>query len=86
MAILITGANGTLGRRVIELLLDAKAGPIVAGTREPAKLADLAERGVTVRKLDFDDDVATQAEAFRGVERALIISTDKLDGTDSRLR
>jgi len=86
MAILITGANGTLGRRVIELLLDAKAGSIVAGTREPAKLADLAERGVTVRKLDFDDDVATQAEAFRGVERALIISTDKLDGTDSRLR
>jgi NAD(P)H dehydrogenase (quinone) len=85
MALLVTGAGGTLGRRVIELLLEAGAGPIVAGTRDPAKLADFAARGVTVRKLDFDEDVAALSQAFRGVDRALIISTDKLDGTEARL-
>jgi NAD(P)H dehydrogenase (quinone) len=90
MAMLITGAGGTLGRRVLELLLETESvrapGSIVAGTREPAKLADLAERGVTVRRLDFDAEDATLTAAFHGVERALIISTDKLDGTDARLR
>jgi len=85
MALLVTGAGGHLGRRVVELLLEAQVGPIVAGTREPAKLAELAGRGVTVRKLDFDDP-ASLAEGFQGIERALIVSTDKLDGTDARLR
>src|SRR5690242_15581610 len=85
MALVVTGANGHLGRRVIDLLLEAQAGPIIAGTRNPAALADLAARGVTVRKLDFDDP-ATLTDAFRGADRALLISTDKLDGTDARLR
>jgi NAD(P)H dehydrogenase (quinone) len=84
--LLVSGASGHLGRRVVELLLEANAGQVVAGTRDPAKLADLAEREVIVRKVDFDDDATALAEAFRGVERALIISTDTLDGTDRRLR
>lgn len=88
MTLLVTGAGGHLGRRVIELLLEADAGHaghIIAGTRNPAGLADVAARGVTVRKIDFDDP-ATLADGFRGVDRVLIISTDSLDGTDRRLR
>jgi NAD(P)H dehydrogenase (quinone) len=83
--LLVTGAGGQLGRRVVELLLDAKAGTVIAATRNPAKLADLAQRGALVRALDFDDENSLN-EAFRGVDRALIVSTDLLDGTDRRLR
>jgi NAD(P)H dehydrogenase (quinone) len=73
----VTGASGQLGRRVVELLLEKKAGPIIAGTRTPEKLASLAARGVEVRKVDFADPKSLVA-AFRGAERLLLISTSAL--------
>lgn len=73
--LLVTGASGHLGRRVVELLLEANAGPIIATTRTPDKLADLSARGVTVRAADFDDPASLQA-AFAGADRLLLISTD----------
>jgi NAD(P)H dehydrogenase (quinone) len=77
--LLVTGASGNLGRRVVELLLESKyAGRIIATTRNPAKLAELAARGVDVRAADFDDE-ASLAKAFAGAERALLVSTDALD-------
>ena len=36
--LLVTGASGHLGRRVLELLLEANAGTIIATTRTPEKL------------------------------------------------
>ncbi len=83
-ALIVTGAGGHLGRRVVELLLEGGAGPIIATTRDPAKLADLAARGVTVRRADFDDP-ATLADAFAGGGRLLLISTDALDRPGRRL-
>jgi NAD(P)H dehydrogenase (quinone) len=83
--LLVTGGSGHLGRRVLELLLERGAGPIVATTRTPAKLADFAQRGVAVRVADFDQPDALAA-AFAGVDRLLLISTDVLDGTDHRIR
>jgi NAD(P)H dehydrogenase (quinone) len=82
--LLVTGASGHLGRRVVELLLEANAGHIIAATRTPEKLADLVARDVEVRKADFDDP-SSLADAFACVERLLIISTDVLDGTDRRI-
>jgi NAD(P)H dehydrogenase (quinone) len=82
--LLVTGASGQLGRRVVELLLDAGAGTVVAATRDPAKLADLAARGAVVRRADFDDE-ASLVEAFQGVDRLLLISTDALDRPGRRL-
>lgn len=82
--LLVTGASGQLGRRVVELLLEAKAGTVIAATRDPAKLADLAARGAVVRKADFEDE-GSLAEAFAGVERLLLISTDSLDRPGHRL-
>jgi NAD(P)H dehydrogenase (quinone) len=70
--LLVTGASGNLGRIAIEELLARGAKRIVAGTRDTAKLADLAAKGVEVRELDFDGDMSG---AFAGVDRALIIST-----------
>jgi NAD(P)H dehydrogenase (quinone) len=73
--LLVTGAAGQFGRLAVEELLARGATKIIAGTRDPAKLADLAARGVTVRKVDFDD-AASLASGFAGVDRVLIISTD----------
>jgi NAD(P)H dehydrogenase (quinone) len=83
--LLVTGAAGKMGSRVVELLLEANAGKIIAGTRNPEKLADLQGRGVEVRKVDFDDPDGL-VSAFAGVDRLLIISTDVVDGTDRRAK
>lgn len=77
-SLLVTGAAGQLGRRVVELLLEAKAGPVVAGTRDPSKCEDLAKRGAIVRRVDFDAP-DTLGEAIAGVNRVLLISTDSLE-------
>ena len=84
MTLFVTGAAGHLGRRVVELLLEQGAGKIVAGTRKPEKLADLAARGVVVRQADFDDPKGFEA-ALAGVDRVLIISTDAIDRPGRRL-
>src|SRR4051794_27843583 len=76
MSIVITGASGHLGRLVAALLLDGPAEEeLVLVTREPARLDDLAARGATVRRGDFDDP-ASLPPAFAGARRILIISTD----------
>jgi NAD(P)H dehydrogenase (quinone) len=80
----VTGASGHLGRRVVELLLEKDAGKIVAGTRKPEKLADLAARGVTVRHADFEDAKGLET-ALAGMDRVLIISSDAIDRPGRRL-
>ncbi|MGH3352572.1 MAG: SDR family oxidoreductase [Nocardioides sp.] len=76
MTIAITGASGQLGRLVADQLLDTvDPSEVVLLTRDPAKLADYAERGADVRAADFGEP-ADLADAFSGVERVLLISTD----------
>lgn len=76
MTIAVTGASGQLGRLVAEGLLERVApSDVVLLTRDPARLADLAERGADVRAADFSDP-ATLPAAFAGVERLLLVSTD----------
>ena len=75
--LMVTGANGNLGRQVIANL-DALVGPsgFVAGTRDPSCAfgRELAASGVEVRRVDFDDP-DTLTAAFERIEAALIIST-----------
>ena len=74
----LTGANGQLGRLVLQHLLNkVPANQIIATTRHPEQLADFAAKGVIVRPADFSDP-ATLAAAFEGATRLLIISTDTL--------
>jgi NAD(P)H dehydrogenase (quinone) len=82
--LLVTGAAGQLGRRVIDLLLEAGETKIIAATRTPAKLADLAARGVEVRAADFDAPESLPA-AFAGADRLLLISTDAVDYPGHRI-
>jgi len=72
----VSGASGHLGRLVIAALQSrGYDGKIIAGTRDPSKLADL--KGVEVRKADFTDK-AGLVSALAGVDRFLIISTDQI--------
>jgi NAD(P)H dehydrogenase (quinone) len=75
MTIVITGATGQLGRLVIEALLDhnVPAGQIVAAGRDLAKIADLADRGVQLRPIDFNDPGSLRT-AFAGAEKVLLVS------------
>jgi len=76
MTIAITGASGQLGRLVADQLLAAvDPSDVVLLTRDPAKLADAADRGAVVRAADFGQPEAL-VEALAGVERMLLISTD----------
>ncbi|WP_282048125.1 NAD(P)H-binding protein [Sulfitobacter mediterraneus] len=75
---IVTGASGNLGQQVIDNLIAVGAGPIVAVSRSPEKLADLAEKGIEARKGDFNDPASLSA-AFAGGKRLLIISTDDLE-------
>ncbi len=77
--ILVTGASGQLGRRVVELLVESGASNVVATTRHPERLRDLGDRGVELRKADFDQGPAQLAAAFAGAKRMLLISTDAMD-------
>lgn len=76
MKLLTTGATGKLGSKVVEALLELiPARDLVVSVRNPEKADDLREKGVEVRRGDFDHP-ETLAEAFTGIDRLLIISTD----------
>lgn len=72
----ISGAGGKLGRLVVEqLLARGYDGRIIAGTRDPSKLADL--QGIEVRQADFADEDGL-VQALTGADKLLLISTDVL--------
>ena len=76
----VTGATGQLGRLVIEALLKrVLADTIVAGVRslESAAAEDLRAQGVTLRVADYARP-ETLAEAFRGIDRLLLISSSEI--------
>lgn len=83
--LLVTGASGHMGQRVLELLLEGGAGSIIAVTRTPEKIAAFAPRGVDIRQGDFDHADAL-VRAFTGADRVLIISTDALGVPGLRLQ
>ncbi|MGB4588923.1 MAG: SDR family oxidoreductase [Clostridiaceae bacterium] len=76
MKILVTGATGKFGSKVMETLLKSvPADSLAVSVRDTEKAAALKARGVEVRKGDFDD-LDTLATTFKGIDRLLIISTD----------
>jgi NAD(P)H dehydrogenase (quinone) len=76
--IAVTGANGHLGRLVVESLLKkVPASQIVAIVRTPEKAADLAAKGVTVRQADYSKP-ETLGPALAGVDKLLLISGNEV--------
>jgi NAD(P)H dehydrogenase (quinone) len=76
MKILVTGATGKLGSKVVETLLKVvPASDLAVSVRNPEKADGLISRGIEVRQGDFDHP-ETLTTAFAGVDRLLIISAD----------
>ncbi|MEH7084642.1 SDR family oxidoreductase [Neobacillus drentensis] len=76
MKILVTGATGKFGTKVVETLLKTvPANQLAVSVRNPEKAEGLRARGVDVRQGDFDRPDTLDA-AFSGIDRLLIISAD----------
>jgi NAD(P)H dehydrogenase (quinone) len=74
--IIVSGANGQLGRKVVERLLErVSAERIGVSVRDPEKAGDLEKWGVRVRRGDFTDP-ASLAHAFEDATKVLVVSTD----------
>ncbi|UFT97944.1 SDR family oxidoreductase [Radiobacillus kanasensis] len=81
MNLLVTGATGKLGSKIVEKLLETvPATDLVVSVRKPEKAGDLKARGVEVRHGDFDQP-ETLDSAFKGIDRLLIISADGANET-----
>ena len=73
--ILVTGATGRLGRQIINNLITiTPASTIAALVRDVSRATDLVKQGVNVRQADYTDYPAL-VQAFRGVDKVLLIST-----------
>ena len=74
----ITGASGQLGRLTAQAVGQwADPAQVVLISRSPGELAEYAARGFDVRAGDFDDPASLRT-AFAGVDRLLIISTERV--------
>ncbi|RNB85147.1 SDR family NAD(P)-dependent oxidoreductase [Brevibacillus fluminis] len=79
MRIAMTGATGKLGGLIAKELLERiPASDLIVSARQPNAAAALAERGVEVRKGDFDEPV-TLADSFTGATKLLLISSSHRD-------
>jgi NAD(P)H dehydrogenase (quinone) len=83
--ILVAGAGGHLGRRVVEILTDLGYTNLVGASRNPSKLQTFRDAGTEIRRVDFDEPQSLQS-AFQGIERLLLISTDELHTPGARVR
>ena len=76
--IVVTGATGHYGRKVVEgLARRLPPSQVGASVRDPAKASDLAAMGVRISKGDFKDP-STLAASFDGAEQVLIVSVNAL--------
>ncbi|RYG38484.1 NAD-dependent epimerase/dehydratase family protein [bacterium] len=74
--IIVTGASGKLGSAVVEGLLErVPASQIGVSVRDPEKAKSFADRGVRVRRGDFDDSDSLQ-HAFEGASQVLLVSSN----------
>jgi len=84
MKYLVTGATGKLGSKIVDVLLKSvPASELAVSVRNPEKAEAMKAKGIDVRQGDFDKP-ETLDEAFKGVERLLIISAD--GDNDTRIR
>ena len=77
--IVVTGATGSLGSKIVEDLLRLKPGSKgCAGVRNPEKARLLAARGVDISRADYDEPQSL-VRSFEGADRLLLISASGID-------
>ena len=74
--VLVTGANGHLGKATIDFLLKKNLAPdkIIALVRDSRKAGDLIDKGVIIRIGDYFD-YSSLVTAFEGVDVLMLISS-----------
>jgi NAD(P)H dehydrogenase (quinone) len=78
--IIVTGATGQLGSLIVASLLErVPAEEVGVSVRDTGRAADLAGRGVRVRRADFGEPDSL-ARAFEGATQVLIVSSNELGG------
>jgi uncharacterized protein YbjT (DUF2867 family) len=79
--IIITGATGQLGSQIVASLLERiPAEQVGVSVRDPGRAAELAARGVRVRRGDYADP-GSLADAFAGATQVLIVSASETGGS-----
>ncbi|TDD68086.1 NAD-dependent epimerase/dehydratase family protein [Jiangella aurantiaca] len=83
--IVVTGATGRFGPVVVEdLIAKVPAGEVAVVARDPEKAKPFADRGVDVRRADYDDPASLE-RAFKGADRLLFVSaSDTTPGVRAR--
>jgi NAD(P)H dehydrogenase (quinone) len=81
----ITGATGQLGNAVVDFLLKKgiPAREISALVRDKAKASALGNKGITLKVADYRN-FDSLVEAFKGVEKLLLISSSDLEDRTSQ--
>ncbi len=78
--IVVTGSTGALGGAVVDRLLEhLPPEQVVATARDPRRAAPLSDRGVAVRRADYDDPASLRA-AFDGADQVLLVSSNDPTG------
>ncbi|MFD5537256.1 NAD(P)H-binding protein [Streptomyces sp. NPDC127079] len=76
--IIVTGATGQLGSRIVARLLDrVPADRVGVSVRDPEKARALADRGVRVRQGSFTEPEGL-THAFEGASQILLVSVDRM--------
>ncbi|WP_299812020.1 NAD(P)H-binding protein [uncultured Roseibium sp.] len=74
--LIVTGATGQLGRRIVEHLLSlVPAGRLGVSVRDPDRARDLSALGIRVRRGNYTD-LASLLASFEGAERILLVSSN----------
>jgi uncharacterized protein YbjT (DUF2867 family) len=74
--LIITGATGQLGKRIVEKMLRrVPAHRIGVSVRSLDKASDLAAQGVRVRQADYDQPESLR-RAWEGAEQVLLVSSN----------
>lgn len=84
MKILITGATGMLGVKVVQALLErVPTEQLAVSVRDLAKVERFKEQRIEIRQADYEDPASLEA-AFTGIDRLLLISSQGDDETRIR--
>lgn len=67
MKILVIGAHGQVGQKLIQIL-SAQDDQVLAGVRDPAQLAELHDENIIPTKFDLEDLPATLAQKMIGID------------------
>ena len=82
MKVAVVGANGQIGKHIVELLQQSAGHEVVALVRKENQLEALNKRNIDARLLDLTADVAAIRDALVGVD-GVIFSAGSGGNTDS---